>query len=131
MEWDSMTTLWSPTKINNCSGTWIILFAGWGSYSYGFFHSKYRGRIAAINDNEGHTLYWFVFLISFKSVMYCWQKYPKKHLLEITFPYALLKLLYFKLKLFDTLIYAMSFFFPFCWFFLRFSISLVCSDPGL
>jgi hypothetical protein len=57
---------------------------------------------AVINVNVGHRQYWLSFLISCNSVMYCWQKFPKKafpklvmfrNLLEMTFRYLFSKLL--------------------------------------
>ena len=68
---------------------------------------------AVINVNVGRRQYWLSFLISSNSVMYCWQKFPKKafpklfmsrNLFEMTFRYLFLKLLSFKIRMLDILI---------------------------
>ena len=91
-------------------------------------HSMYRRCVAVINTNGEHTRCWLSFLVSSKSVMYCWQKYQKKYnfrnflCLEIWLKWFLHIFIieitiYFKIKLLDTLIiYA-----TFLW---RFSILL-------
>jgi len=68
-----------------------------------------RPHVVPFFANGGHTRYWLSFIISSNSVMYCWQKYQIIHLrnlfwnlLAMSFQYLLLKLLSFKIKLFNT-----------------------------
>lgn len=40
---------------------------------------QYTGNQLSQLHNGGHKRYWLSFLISPKSVMYCWQRYQKRH----------------------------------------------------
>jgi len=66
----------SPTEVDNCGWTSLgfVLAYFWHLWTASFI--LYRRCVAVINVNKNNLL---SFIMSFKSVMYCWQKWQKQH----------------------------------------------------